>query len=115
MNRKLHRVLDEIRKTEKKIAEWQEHLKELKLLAEQLENEEIVKTIRSMKLDSRQMLALLEGIQDGTVSIPLPAETLETGVSNRENGTRLDRRIEDMEEMAQEKAPESEVRDNEET
>lgn len=38
MNRRLHRVLDEIRRTEQKIAEWQEHLKELKLLAEQLEN-----------------------------------------------------------------------------
>ena len=32
MNRKLHRVLEEIRKTEKKIAEWQEHLKELFLV-----------------------------------------------------------------------------------
>lgn len=115
MNRKLHRVLEEIRKTEKKIDEWQEHLKELKLLAEQLENEEIVKTIRSMKLDSHQMLALLEGIQDGTVSIPLPAEAPETGASDRENGTRPDRQIEDMEEMAQKTAPESEVRDNEET
>ena len=74
MNRKLHRVLDEIQKTEKKITEWQEHLKELKLLAEQLENEEIIKTIRSMKLDSRRMLALLEGIQDGTVSIQYERE-----------------------------------------
>ena len=55
MNRKLHRVLEEIQRTEKKIAEWQEHLKELKLLAEQLENQEIVKTIRSMKLDSPRM------------------------------------------------------------
>ena len=48
--------------------------KRTKLLAEQLENEEIIKTIRSMKLDSHQMLELLEGIQDGTVSIPIMAE-----------------------------------------
>ena len=100
MNRKLHRVLEEIRKTEKKIAEWQEHLKELKLLAEQLENQEIVKTIRSMKLDSHRMLELLEGIQEGTVSIPL--------------GTEPDRQGEDMEKMAQKTAPESEVRNHEE-
>ena len=71
MNRKLHRVLDEIQRTEKKIAEWQEHLKELKLLAEQLENQEIVKTIRSMKLDSRELLVLLDGIQKGTVTIQM--------------------------------------------
>ena len=74
MNRKLHRVLEEIQRTEKKIAEWQEHVKELKLLAEQLENQEIVNTIRSMKLDSHRMLALLEGIQSGTVSLPLPEQ-----------------------------------------
>ena len=103
MNRKLHRVLDEIQKTEKKIDEWQEHLKELKLLAEQLENEEIIKTIRSMKLDSHQMLELLEGIQDGTVSIPIMADG--------KDGTEPE---EDMEEKAQETAPESEDRKHEE-
>lgn len=109
MNRKLHRVLDEIRKTEKKIAEWQEHLKELKLLAEQLENEEIVKTIRSMKLDGRRMLELLEGIQEGTVSIPLPAE--EPEAIDRKDSTGPE---EDLEEKAQETAPESEDRKHEE-
>ena len=102
MNRKLHRVLDEIQRTEKKIAEWQEHLKELKLLAEQLENQEIVKTIRSMKLDSHRMLELLEGIQSGTVSIPLP-EQEETKESSKEQTERI------------EKAQESEVRNHEET
>ena len=109
MNRKLHRVLDEIQKTEKKIAEWQEHLKELKLLEEQLENEEIIKTIRSMKLDSHQMLELLEGIQDGTVSIPIMAEGPEE--TDGKDGTKPE---EDMEEKAQETAPESEDRKHEE-
>lgn len=112
MNRKLHRVLDEIRRTEKKIAEWQEHLKQLKLLAEQLENQEIVKTIRSMKLDSHRMLELLEGIQEGTVSIPLPAEEPGTGAAYGENSTGPDGHLE---EMAQKTAPEREVRDNAET
>ena len=65
MNRKLHLVLDEIQKTEKKIAEWQEHLKELQLLEVQLENEEIIKTISSMKLDRHEMFELLEGMKDG--------------------------------------------------
>ena len=106
MNRKLHRVLEEIRKTEKKIAEWQEHLKELKLLAEQLENQEIVKTIRSMKLNSHRMLELLEGIQSGTVSIPLP-EREEAAKSTMEQAEKP--------EKAQERAQEGEVRDNEET
>ena len=114
MNMKLKKVLDEIQKTEERITEWQEHLKELKLLAEQLENQEIVKTIRSMKLDSHRMLELLEGIQEGTVSIPLPAEEPETGDADRKDGTEPDRQGEDMEKMAQKTAPESEVRNHEE-
>ena len=69
LSKKLNRVLDEIQKTEEKIAVWQEHLRELNTLREQLENQEIIKSIRSMKLDSRRMLEFLEGIQSGTVSI----------------------------------------------
>lgn len=69
MNVKLVRLLDEIQKTEEKIAAWQEHLKELNMRRKQMEDAEIIKGIRSMKLGSREMLALLDGIQDGTVSI----------------------------------------------
>lgn len=68
MNRKLNRVLDEIQKTEEKIAQWQKHLKELHILREQLENEEIVKSIRSMKLGSRELLAVLQDIQCGAIA-----------------------------------------------
>ena len=114
MSKKLNRVLDEIQKTEEKIAVWQEHLRELNTLREQLENQEIVKTIRSMKLDSHRMLELLEGIQEGTVSIPLPAEEPETRDTDRKDGTEPDRQGEDMEKMAQKTAPESEVRNHEE-
>ena len=81
MNTRLGRILDEIQRTEEKIATWQEHLKELHIRREQLENEQIIKSIRSMKLDSRQMLSLLEGIQNGTVSI------LQEGDDNKEQDT----------------------------
>lgn len=110
MNRKLYRVLDEIKKTEEKIAEWQEHLRELKVLAEQLENKEIIKTIRSMKLDSHRMLELLEGIQSGTVSVTAPDE--------EESTLGLAEEIHDVEEKMREvrgEAPEREDRKYEET
>lgn len=68
MNKKLNRVLDEIQKTEGKIVIWQEHLRELNVLREQLEDQEIVKSVRSMRLDSRKMLEFLEGIQNGTIT-----------------------------------------------
>ena len=67
MNAKLNRVLDEIKRTEEKIAAWQGHLEELNIRKNQLEDEEIIKSIRSMKLGSREMLAFLENIRNGAV------------------------------------------------
>lgn len=67
MNKKLHRVLDEIQKTEEKIAAWQEHLGELNVQKEMLEDAEIIKSVRSMRLGSRELLSVLEGVQNGTV------------------------------------------------
>ncbi len=69
MNTKLNRVLDEIKRTEEKIAAWQEHLEELNIRKKQLEDAEIIKSVRSMKLDSREMLLFLENIQNGTAAI----------------------------------------------
>ena len=69
MNTKLNRILDEIRRTEEKIAARREHLEELNVRKKQLEDAEIIKSIRSMKLDSREMLLFLENIQNGTVTV----------------------------------------------
>lgn len=79
MNTKLDRVLNEIAKTEEKIAVWQEHLEELNIRKKQLEDAEIIKSIRSMRLDSRDMLAFLEAIQHGTVTIPLAQDGVGAG------------------------------------
>ncbi len=69
MNTKLSRILDEIKRTEEKIAAWQEHLEELNIRKKQLEDAQIIKSIRSMKLEGREMLLFLENIQNGTVAI----------------------------------------------
>ena len=71
MNMKLKKLLNDIQKTEDKIAELQEHLKRQNTLRQQMEDIEIVKSFRSMKLDSRSLLVLLDGIQKGTVTIQL--------------------------------------------
>ena len=54
-----------------KIAELQEHLKRQNTLKRQMEDVEIIKSFRSMKLDSRELLVLLDGIQKGTVTIQM--------------------------------------------
>ena len=79
MNMKLKKLLNDIQKTEDKIAELQEHLKRQNTLRQQMEDIEIVKSFRSMKLDSRSLLVLLDGIQKGrreihfTWSLTVPA------------------------------------------
>ena len=77
MNKKLHRVLDEIQKTEEKIAAWQEHLGELNIQKEMLEDAEIIKSVRSMRLNSRELLSVLEGVQNGTVILSEKPEMTE--------------------------------------
>lgn len=77
MNKKLHRVLDEIQKTEEKIAAWQEHLGELNVQKEMLEDAEIIKSVRSMRLNSRELLSVLEGVQNGTVILSEKPEMTE--------------------------------------
>ena len=71
MNMKLKKILDDIQKTEDKIEELQEHLKRQNTLKQQMEDMEIIKSFRSMKLDSRELLVLLDGIQKGTVMIQI--------------------------------------------
>lgn len=64
----------DIQKTEDKILELQEYVKKLKIQKKQMEDAEIIKAIRSMKMDSREMLTFLDGIQNGTVTMQFDEE-----------------------------------------
>lgn len=68
LNRKIKKYLDEIDKTEKKIAELQQYLKGVRAALHEEENSEMIKTIRTMKLQGRDLFELLNGIQDGSIS-----------------------------------------------
>ena len=91
MNMRLKKVLDDIQKTEDKILELQEYVKKLKIQKKQMEDAEIIKAIRSMKMDSREMLTFLDGIQNGTVTMQfdeegnLSMDSSETGIKKEEN------------------------------
>lgn len=85
MNRKLNRVLDDIQKTEEKIAMWQKHLKELHIQREQLENSEIIRSIRSRKLDSRELLSVLQDIECGAIVLSKEKEKPDVPSVNTEN------------------------------
>lgn len=91
MNMRLKKVLDDIQKTEDKILELQEYVKKLKIQKKQMEDAEIIKAIRSMKMDSREMLTFLDGIQNGTVTMRfdeegnLSMDSSETDTKKEEN------------------------------
>lgn len=65
MNKKLKKYLDEGDKIEAKIAELTEQLQSVRSAQEMEENNEIVKSIRMMKLNGRELYELLCGLQDG--------------------------------------------------
>lgn len=87
----IKKVLDDIQKTENKILELQEHVRQLRIQKKQMEDAEIIKAIRSMKMDSRKMLTFLDGIQNGTVTMQfdeegnLSMDNSETGIKKEEN------------------------------
>ena len=75
MNKKIERVREEIRKTEKKYREIEEYLKTLRLQEKQLEDEEIIKQIRSMNKKDGDVLDVLRKVQGMDENQKEPEET----------------------------------------
>ena len=73
MNPKYQKVCTEIDKTEKKISDLQQQLKELRDKKTEMENLEIINTVRSMVMDKDQIMAFLSSMKGGTK----PAENTE--------------------------------------
>lgn len=65
MNQKYQKVCAEIAKTEKKVEDLQGQLKELYDKKTELENLEIVNTVRAMVMDKDQIMAFLAAMKDG--------------------------------------------------
>ena len=87
MSKKLKKFLNDAEKTESKIAELEEYLRNVRAAQKKEEDNEIVRAIRSTKLGGRDLLALLENIQAGN-------ETFQTTVNN-ENKTSEEAEMED--------------------
>ena len=81
MNPKYQKVCAEIAKTEKKIEDLQAQLKELYDRKTEMENLEIINTVRAMVMDKDQIMSFLSAMK--TVSAAIP-EITETEVSENE-------------------------------
>lgn len=88
MSKKLKKFLNDAEKTESKIAELEEYLRNVRAAQKKEEDNEIVRAIRSTKLGGRDLLALLENIQAGNV-------TFQTTVNN-EKKTSEEAEMEDV-------------------
>lgn len=88
MSKKLKKFLNDAEKTESKIAELEEYLRNVRAAQKKEEDNEIVRAIRSTKLGGRDLLALLENIQAGNVAF-------QTTVNN-ENKTSEEAEMEDV-------------------
>ena len=81
MNPKYQRVCAEIAKTKEKIDELQAQLKELHDRKTEMENLEIINTVRAMVMDKDQIMSFLSAMKTGGAAIP---EITETEVSENE-------------------------------
>ena len=81
MNPKYQKVCAEIAKTEKKIEDLQAQLKELYDRKTEMENLEIINTVRAIVMDKDQIMSFLSAMKTGGAAIP---EITETEVSENE-------------------------------
>lgn len=81
MNPKYQKVCAEIAKTEKKIEDLQAQLKELYDRKTEMENLEIINTVRAMVMDKDQIMSFLSAMKTGSAVSP---EITETEVSENE-------------------------------
>ena len=72
MNKKIKKYLDEIAKTEKKIADLQQYLRGVQAALKQEEDNEMIRCIRGMKMDN-------DGIQSGKVKFQVSRESDDEG------------------------------------
>ena len=77
MNPKYQKVCAEIAKTEKKIEEMQAQLKDLNDRKTEMENLEIINTVRAMVMDKEQIMAFLSNMKGGKPSKQSYPENME--------------------------------------
>ena len=77
MNPKYQKVCTEIDKTEKKISDLQQQLKELRDKKTEMENLEIINTVRAMVMDRGEIMAFLAAMQKGDSKQPIEEPMME--------------------------------------
>jgi septal ring factor EnvC (AmiA/AmiB activator) len=66
----IDKIRNDIEKTKVKIAEQQKRLRELEQKAAEEENLEIVRMVKAVKMDNKELSAFLKAYASGRISLP---------------------------------------------
>lgn len=66
----IDKIRNDIEKTKAKIAEQQKRLRELEQKAAEEENLEIVRMVKAVKLDNKELSAFLKAYASGRIALP---------------------------------------------
>ncbi|MBR1634347.1 MAG: DUF4315 family protein [Lachnospiraceae bacterium] len=69
MGLRLERAIGEVERIDRKILMYQNQKKEAEARLRQIENEEIIRSVRSLKMNRTELAGLLRGLQEGTVRL----------------------------------------------
>lgn len=69
MNKRIKKYLEEIEKAEEKIAQLQAYVKGVRVALKQEEDNEIIKSIRSQKMSTEELVDVLSRIKDGSICL----------------------------------------------
>lgn len=88
MNKRIKKYLEEIEKTEEKIEQLQSYVKGVRVALKQEEDNEIIKSIRSKKMSTEELVDFLSQIQDDSICletrVKLQSEPQQTTQENKE-------------------------------
>lgn len=78
----IDKIRNDIEKTKAKIAEQQKRLRELEQKAAEEENLEIVRMVKAVKLDNKELSAFLKAYASGRIALP---EDMQTDLNEQED------------------------------
>lgn len=80
----VERIRNDIAKTKEKIAELQKRLRTLEAQIAEEENLEIVRMVKAVKMDNKELTAFLKAYASGLITLPEDMMAADDGTDNEE-------------------------------
>lgn len=80
----VEKIRKDIEKTKKKIAEQQKRLRSLEVQLAEEENLEIVRMVKAVKMDNKELTAFLKAYASGLITLPVDMMAADSGAEMEE-------------------------------